>query len=86
MPLYEYVCSDCHASFETLVRRYGDAVDCPSCRSSAVDRQLSVFAVGSAPSTFTGCGSGACEAGPCGPMGQRGGAGPCGGGACGLPS
>lgn len=81
MPLYEYVCSDCHATFEKLVRSFGDAVDCPSCRSSSVDKQLSTFAVGSSPApAFTGCG-----AGPCGPMGQGSGAGPCGGGACGLP-
>ena len=86
MPLYEYVCSDCRASFETLVRRFGDAVDCPSCRSSAVEKQLSTFAVGAATPAFAGCGAGPCEAGPCGPMGQGGGAGPCGGGACGLPS
>ena len=86
MPLYEYVCSDCHASFETLVRRFTDTVDCPSCHSSAVDKQLSTFAVGQATPAFSGCGAGACEAGPCGPMGQGGGAGPCGGGACGLPS
>jgi len=83
MPLYEYVCSDCHASFEKLVRRLGDAVDCPSCRSSAVDKQLSSFAVGTTAPTFAGCGAGACDAGPCGPSG---GGGPCGGGACGLPN
>ena len=86
MPLYEYVCSDCEAGFEKLVRRFGDDVDCPSCHSSAVDRQLSVFAVGSAPSSLAPCGAGSCESGPCGPMGGGGGAGPCGGGACGLPS
>ena len=86
MPLYEYVCSACHTSFEKLVRRHGDEVDCPSCRSGAVDKQLSAFAVGSAPTSFAGCGTGACEAGPCGPIGQGGGGGPCGGGPCGLPS
>ena len=84
MPLYEYVCSDCHVSFEKLVRRFGEEVDCPSCRSSAVDKQLSSFAVGQGAPVFAGCGAGACEAGPCGPMG--GAAGPCGGGACGRPS
>jgi putative FmdB family regulatory protein len=86
VPLYEYVCSDCHASFEKLVRRFGDEVDCPSCRSSAVDKQLSSFAVGPSAPAYAGCGAGACDAGPCGPMGRGGGAGPCGGGACGLPS
>ena len=84
MPLYEYVCRDCGTGFEKLVRRFGDAVDCPSCASAAVEKQLSAFAVGSSAPSFEGCGAGACEAGPCGAMG--GGGGPCGGGACGLPS
>jgi putative FmdB family regulatory protein len=81
MPLYEYVCRDCGAGFEKLVRRFGDAVDCPACTSVAVDKQLSVFAVATPTPTFEGCG-----AGPCGGAGRGGGAGPCGGGACGLPS
>jgi putative FmdB family regulatory protein len=85
MPLYEYVCSECRARFERLVRRFGDEVACPSCASGAVEKQLSVFAVGSSAPSFQGCGAGACEAGPCAP-GGGGGPGPCGGGACGLPS
>ena len=44
MPLYEYVCRDCEARFEKLVRRFGDDVSCPSCTGAAVERQLSVFA------------------------------------------
>jgi putative FmdB family regulatory protein len=85
MPLYEYVCSDCRTSFEKLVRRFGDEVSCPSCASTAVDKQLSVFAVGSTTPSFEGCGAGPCKTGPCGAMGAGGG-GPCGGGACGVPS
>jgi putative FmdB family regulatory protein len=81
MPLYEYVCRDCGAGFEKLVRRFGDAVDCPACASAAVEKQLSVFAVATPAPTFEGCG-----AGPCVAAGKGGGAGPCGGGACGLPS
>jgi putative FmdB family regulatory protein len=79
MPLYEFVCRDCEAGFETLVRRLGDEVACPSCSSLRVEKQLSVFAVASPspPPPFEGCGRG-----PCGEPGS----GPCGGGACGLPS
>jgi putative FmdB family regulatory protein len=84
MPLYEYVCTKCQARFEMLVQRFGDAVACPSCTSAEVEKQLSVFAVGSSTTSFEGCGAGACEAGPCAAMG--GGGGPCDGGACGLPS
>jgi putative FmdB family regulatory protein len=85
MPLYEYVCTECRARFEKLVQRFGDEVACPSCTSTAVEKQLSVFAVGSSTPSFEGCGAGVCEAGPCAAMGGGGG-GPCGGGACGLPS
>jgi putative FmdB family regulatory protein len=81
MPLYEYVCAECGTGFEKLVRRFGDEVDCPSCSSARVDKQLSVFAVASPSPPLAGCG-----AGPCGAVGRGGGPGPCGGGACGLPS
>jgi putative FmdB family regulatory protein len=78
MPIYEYACSGCGNHFEKLVRRFAEEVSCPACASAAVDKQLSVFAVGasSASPAFGGCK--APDAG-CG-------AGPCGSGACGLPS
>ena len=53
MPMYEYRCQTCGASFEQL-RRMSDAdrdLTCPSCESAQVERQLSTFAAG-------GCGSG----------------------------
>jgi putative FmdB family regulatory protein len=71
MPIYEYVCSSCDIRFERLVRRFGDAVECPSCASSAVEKQLSTFAVasGSAPAAGPcGLGEGACGA-SCSPRG-----------------
>jgi putative FmdB family regulatory protein len=81
VPLYEYACPACGANFEKLVRRFGEAVACPGCASTDVEKQLSVFAVATAsPSPpFAGCGAAACspEAGGCG-------AGACGGGACPL--
>jgi putative FmdB family regulatory protein len=83
MPIYEYVCGGCERRFERLVRRFDEAVACPSCASGAVEKQLSVFAVAvSSPAPpFAGCGAGACSTpaggGPCG-------GGPCGGGACSL--
>jgi putative FmdB family regulatory protein len=79
LPLYEYACPGCGARFEKLVRRFGEAVACPACASTDVERQLSVFAVATAaPSPpFAGCGA-ACS------PGGGGEAGPCGGGACPL--
>ena len=81
MPIYEYTCSGCGQRFEKLVRRFAEAVSCPSCASASVDKQLSVFAVGASGSTSSASSGSACgvpEAG-CG-------AGACGGGACGLPN
>jgi putative FmdB family regulatory protein len=81
MPIYEYACPGCGERFEKLVRRFGEAVSCPSCASADVEKQLSVFAVATsapipAPSR---CGGGAC-----GPGAGGCDAGPCGGGACSL--
>jgi len=77
MPIYEYACNGCGSRFEKLVRRFTEEVACPSCASEAVDKQLSVFAVGGASSAAAAdvsCGAPAC------------GAGACGSGACGLPN
>jgi putative FmdB family regulatory protein len=78
MPIYEYACSGCGNRFEKLVRRFADEVSCPTCASAAVDKQLSVFAVGASRSSpaFTGCDAPAANCG----------AGSCGGGSCGLAS
>jgi len=82
VPLYEYACPGCGARFEKLVRRFGEAVSCPSCASADVEKQLSVFAVATAaPSPpFAGCSGGACSPGGGGEVG------PCGGGPCCLSS
>ena len=82
MPIYEYVCGSCERRFERLVRRFDEAVACPSCASSAVEKQLSVFAVSvSSPApSLGGCGA-------VGVLDPRVGwlrSGPCGGGACSL--
>jgi len=81
MPIYEYACPGCGARFEKLVRRFGEAVSCPTCASAEVEKQLSVFAVASsapAPAS-SGCGARAC-----GPGAGGCDAGPCGGGGCSL--
>jgi putative FmdB family regulatory protein len=48
MPIYEYRCRSCGASFEML-RRMKDAdsdLECPKCHATDVERQLSTFAAG----------------------------------------
>jgi putative FmdB family regulatory protein len=46
MPLYEYDCRACGAHVEILVRS-GDRPACPSCRSTDLERTLSLFGVSS---------------------------------------
>lgn len=52
MPLYEYKCTGCGSQFEVLVRlnagTTAEAIACPACRSDAVERIFSMFAVSSA--------------------------------------
>ncbi|HKW02619.1 MAG TPA: zinc ribbon domain-containing protein [Vicinamibacterales bacterium] len=62
MPIFEYICRDCHERFETLVTAERQP-SCPACRGRALDKQLSVFAV-SAKSRDTAPSRGAC--GTCG--------------------
>jgi putative FmdB family regulatory protein len=71
MPLFEYVCRDCHQPFEALVTASRPPA-CPSCQSQALDKQLSVFAV----SAKSGKAS-APIAGPCGSCGDPRGPGSC---------
>ncbi|MGA2329278.1 MAG: zinc ribbon domain-containing protein [Bryobacteraceae bacterium] len=69
MPLYEYRCSSCSATFEQL-RRMQDAdaaVVCPKCQSAGAERLLSTFASHTASSAET--------AAPCGAPGSACGSG-----------
>jgi putative FmdB family regulatory protein len=65
MPIYEYVCDDCHEAFEKLVLSPREAVSCPSCHSESVERQLSTFACRGADGGFRGSVAGGCGATSC---------------------
>ena len=72
MPLYDYLCEDCRQPFEKLVRKEADtsAIECPSCASKKVERQISLPAkpIATASSLPAACGAGP----PCGaPWCQR---------------
>jgi putative FmdB family regulatory protein len=41
MPIYEYKCKGCGNQFEALVRK-ADVPECPSCKSTDLDRLLSL--------------------------------------------
>ena len=71
MPIFEYICKECHHQFEALV--YGkEKAECPKCQSKKLEPQLSVFAV-SAKSSSTP----SMSAGPCGSCGSPDGPGSC---------
>lgn len=47
MPLFDYICKDCRKRFEALVS--GSRIpECPLCRSTNLEQQLSRFAVAGA--------------------------------------
>jgi putative FmdB family regulatory protein len=60
MPIFEYVCRDCHQEFEAIVTA-GRPAACPACASDDLEKQLSVFAVStkgeSAAPSMGACGS-----------------------------
>lgn len=63
MPIFEYACGECGHKFEALVRSDRPA-QCPECRSTELNKLLSVFATTAASSAAaaplpSGCGS--CE-------------------------
>ncbi len=44
MPIFEYICKQCHHQFEALL--YGkEKAECPKCHATKLEPQLSVFAV-----------------------------------------
>jgi putative FmdB family regulatory protein len=73
MPIFEYICTECHHEFEALV--YGkDKATCPKCHSRKLQPQLSVFAVAGKGSSSS---AQAESAGPCGSCGDPRGPGAC---------
>lgn len=72
MPIFEYVCKECSRSFEALVRA-STTVECPSCKSTSLEKQLSVFAAG----TKSQVSAGDFPVGACGACGDPRGPGAC---------
>ncbi len=64
MPLFEFKCRDCGATFEKIVPSSNTRVVCRKCESSKVEKLLSVFAVGGASRSAA-----SLEPGPCGACG-----------------
>lgn len=55
MPIYAYRCRRCGTEFEKLVLSAAgaDRAICPSCQSEEVERQLTLFGLGSRPGTLS---------------------------------
>ena len=73
MPIFEYVCKSCEHHFEAIVNRSTE-VECPSCNSKRLEKQLSVFAAATKGSTPGGADF---MPGPCGTCGDPRGPGSC---------
>jgi putative FmdB family regulatory protein len=71
MPIYEYRCLDCGATFEKIVPLNADSTDCRECHSTRLERLFSAFSVQSGASesfesSSEGCGTcGAPRPGMC---------------------
>jgi putative FmdB family regulatory protein len=80
MPIYEYRCAECAASFEALVRSARDDAECPHCHGRKLSREMSTFAARSANGDGAAAASAAISANG---LGGRPSGGCCGGG-CGC--
>lgn len=72
MPLYEFHCTACAHDFELLVREQ-TVLACPSCASTEIEKQLSVFAVNTKGASTPRM----AAPGPCGACGDPRGPGAC---------
>ena len=71
MPIYEYVCDDCHKPFEKIVMKKNEKIACPTCGSNRHTMKFSVVNAsvkGGDGGSMTGFGGGGscCNPGGCG--------------------
>jgi putative FmdB family regulatory protein len=45
MPIYEFRCRSCHTRFEAWLRSSQDAVTCPNCGATLLEKQVSAPAL-----------------------------------------
>jgi putative FmdB family regulatory protein len=66
MPVYEYICKDCHENFEKLVFGNREVV-CPNCTSGNIKKKMSAFGMSGVEKPFSGSTSGcsSCSKGSC---------------------
>lgn len=67
MPIYEYLCKECDARYEKIVRSQNEKITCPKCGSAKHALQLSTFAAprnGSAAADRAASAAPACMGNP----------------------
>jgi putative FmdB family regulatory protein len=69
MPIYEYVCQECGAKYEKLVRFGSTEVQlrCPRCGSTRAEKAISLFGTSAAGGELSATASRSAAA--CGPVG-----------------
>ena len=57
MPIYEYECKNCGERFQALLLAGEDdgKMACPRCGARGVKKVISLFSVGSEPTSSSGC-------------------------------
>ena len=76
MPIFEYICKECHHEFEALV--YGkEKAECPKCHAKKLEQQLSVFAVSAVSTKGSSPSASPSSSGSCGSCGDPRGPGAC---------
>ncbi|MBS1271788.1 MAG: hypothetical protein MAGBODY4_00920 [Candidatus Marinimicrobia bacterium] len=61
MPMYEYRCRNCGATFDELVISAQEEVQCPECDEYTTEKLMSAFASGgSSGSSYAGASGGGC--------------------------
>jgi len=59
MPVFEYSCTQCGLRFEKILKKdTSQPMDCPSCSSKEVKKELSAFSSPGGSSTESACFSG----------------------------
>jgi putative FmdB family regulatory protein len=45
MPVYDYICNECHKVFEAVLtlREHDQAISCPACGSKNVEQEAAAF-------------------------------------------
>ena len=72
MPIYEYVCDECHKPFEKIVINKTEKIACPKCGSKRHTMKFSVVNAsvkggdGGSMTGFDGSGGGCCPPSGCG--------------------